>query len=130
MVKTWWWMRGEVVARKNGSKSSFVTYLVLATWRIITRQLAGQTDEYNGSVWCWIGGIRLAVQPKAHSRVLQMKNKNPNQQQDSTTMNTNSTRLLKNGNCGSKSYRTAKNYISFLAFSVELGTKAKNNYKA
>jgi hypothetical protein len=36
------------------------------------------------------------------------KNMNPNQQQDSTTMDTNSTKQLKNKNCGSKAYRTVK----------------------
>jgi hypothetical protein len=55
---------------------------------------------------------------------------NPNQEQDSTTMNTNSTKLLKNKNCGSKCYRTAESVKKNLAFLVELGTKAKTNYKA
>jgi hypothetical protein len=44
----------------------------------------------------------------AQSGVLQTKNTNPNQQQDSTMMNTNSTKQLKNKDCGSKGYRTAK----------------------
>jgi hypothetical protein len=64
-------------------------------WRINTRRLAGQTDECSGSVCCWIGGIRWAAQPNAQSGVLQTKNTNPNQQQDSTTMNMNSTKRLK-----------------------------------
>jgi hypothetical protein len=42
-------------------------------------------------------------------------------------MNTNSTKLLKNKNCGSKGYRTMESV--FFAFSVELGRKAKTNYK-
>jgi hypothetical protein len=45
-------------------------------------------------------------------------------------MNTNSTKLLKNENCGSKGYRIAESVKFFLAFSVELGTKAKTNYTA
>jgi hypothetical protein len=72
----------------------------------------------------------LVAQPKARSRLLQTKNTNPNQQQDSTTMNTNLRKLLKNENCGSKGYRIAESVKIFLAFSVELGTKAKTNYKA
>jgi hypothetical protein len=50
-------MSGKVVARKESLKTSFATYLVLATWRINTWRLAGQTDECIGSVCCWIGGI-------------------------------------------------------------------------
>jgi hypothetical protein len=125
MVNAW---RGSIKERK-AQKQVLATYLGLATWRINTRRLAGQTNEYRRSVWCWIDGIRLAAQPKAQSEVLQTKNMNPNQQQDSTMMNTNSTKLLKNENCGSKAYRAWES-VHFLAFLVELGTKAKTNYKA
>jgi hypothetical protein len=68
----------------------------------------GQTDECSRSVCCWIGGIKGVAQPNAQSGVLQIENTNPNQQQDSTMMNTNSTKQLKNENCGSKGYTTAK----------------------
>jgi hypothetical protein len=62
---------------------------------------------------CWICGIGSAAQPNARSGVLQTKNMNPNQQQDATTMNTNSTRRLTNENCGSKGYRQWKVYTFF-----------------
>jgi hypothetical protein len=52
---------------------------------------------------------------------------NPNWQQDSTTMNMNSTKQLKIENCGSKGYRTAESEDFFLAFSMQLGTKTKTN---
>jgi hypothetical protein len=103
MVKAW---RG--CSKEKGSKISFATYLGLATRRINTRQLAGQTDECSKSVCCWIGGIRGATQPNAWSGVLQTRNTNPNQQQDSTTMNMNSTKQLKTEDCGSKGYRIAE----------------------
>jgi hypothetical protein len=54
---------------------------------------------------------------------------NPNEQQDSTTMNTNSTKLLKTKIAALRTIGQQKVY-NFLAFSVELGTKAKTNYKA
>jgi hypothetical protein len=72
-----------------------------------------------------MGGIRLAAQPKARSRGLQTKNTNPNQQQDSTMMNTDSTKLLKNENWGSKSYRTTEN-VYFFGFSGGAWYKGKN----
>jgi hypothetical protein len=50
-------IRGKVVARKERLKTSFLTYLGPATWRINAMRLAGQTDECIGSVCCWIGGI-------------------------------------------------------------------------
>jgi hypothetical protein len=43
-----------------------------------------------------------------HGGVLQTKNTKPNQQLDSTTMNLNSTKQLKNEDCGSKGYRIAE----------------------
>jgi hypothetical protein len=67
------------------------------------------------------------AQSIAQSRVLQTKNMNQNQQQDSIMMNMNSTKQLKNEHCGSKGYRTAESVYFFLAFSVELGTKTKTN---
>jgi hypothetical protein len=70
-------------------------------------------DEYSWSVCCWIGVIRWAAQPNAWSRVLKPKNVNPNQQKDSTTMNMNSTKQLKNKNRGSKGYKTTKNVYFF-----------------
>jgi hypothetical protein len=54
---------------------------------------------------------------------------NPKQQHDATTMNMNSTRRLTNENCGPKGYKIEES-VYFLAFSVELGTKTKTNYKA
>jgi hypothetical protein len=66
-----------VVARKERLKTSFTTYLGLVMWRVNTSRLAGQTDECSRSVCCWIGGIRLAVQPDAWRGVLQTKNMNP-----------------------------------------------------
>jgi hypothetical protein len=46
-------------------------------------------------------------------------------------MNMNSTKQLKNEDCGSKGYRTAERVHFFLLFLVELGAKAKKtNYKA
>jgi hypothetical protein len=108
MMKTSWRRHGEVVARKERLKTSFATYLGLTTWRINTRRLEGQTDEGSGSVCCWIGGIRCVAQPNARCGVLQTKNMNPNQQQDSTMMNTNSTKQLKNKDCGSKGNRTTE----------------------
>jgi hypothetical protein len=69
------------------------------------------------------------AQPNSRSGVLQTKNMNPSQQQDTTTMNMNSTRQLTNKNCGSKCYRIAESVYVFLAFSVELGTKTNTNYK-
>jgi hypothetical protein len=92
----------------KGSKISFATYLGLVTQIINTRPLVGQTDEYSRSDCCWIGGIRLEAQPNARSGVLQTKNINPNQQQDSTMLNTNSIKQLKNEDCGSKGYRTSE----------------------
>jgi hypothetical protein len=50
---------------------------------------------------------------------------NPNQQQDSTTMNTNSTKQLKNKDCGSKGYMTAKS-VYFFGFSGGAWNKGKN----
>jgi hypothetical protein len=43
---------------RKAQKTSFANYLGLATRRINTRQLAGQTDECSGSVCYWIDGIR------------------------------------------------------------------------
>jgi hypothetical protein len=101
---------------RKTQKISFATYLRLATRRINTRRLAGQTGECSRSVCCWIGGIRWVAQPNAWSGVLQTKNMNPNQQQDSTTMNTNSTKQLKNEDCSSKGYRTAERVWFFWLF--------------
>jgi hypothetical protein len=64
------------------------------------------------------------AQPKAQSGVLQTKNMNPNQQQDSITMNTNSTKLLKNENCASKGNRTAESV--FFGFFIGAWYKGKN----
>jgi hypothetical protein len=50
---------------------------------------------------------------------------NPNQQQDSTTMNMNSTKQLKNEDCGSKGYRTVES-IYFFGFFGGAWYKAKN----
>jgi hypothetical protein len=80
---------------KKGSKTEFATYLVLVKRRINIGRLVGQTNECSGSVYCWSGGIRRAIQPKARSGVLQTENMNPYQQQDSITMNMNSMKQLK-----------------------------------
>jgi hypothetical protein len=68
------------------------------------------------------------AQPKARSGVLQTKNTNPNQQQDSTTMNMNITKQLKTKIVALKAIGQRKEYI-FLAFFMELGIMAKTNYK-
>jgi hypothetical protein len=78
----------EVVARYERLKTKFATYLGLAKQRINIMQLAGQTDESSRLVCCLSCGIRRAEYCKP-------KNMNPNQQQDSTAMNTNSTKQLK-----------------------------------
>jgi hypothetical protein len=116
---------GKVVARKERLKTTFATYLGSATRRIKPRRLGGQTDECIGSVCCWIGGIGWAAQPNAWSGVLQTKNTSPNQQQDTTTMNMNSTRQLTNENCGSKGYRRVEVY-NFFGFFGGARYKDKN----
>jgi hypothetical protein len=118
-------MHGKVVARKEWLKTSFAAYLGPATWRINTTWLVGQTDECIRSVCYWIGGIGLAAQPNAQSGVLQNKNTNPNQQSDTTTMNTNSTRRLTNENCGSKGYRTVESVYFFWLFRWSLVQRQK-----
>jgi hypothetical protein len=125
MMKTSWWRLGDVVARKERLKTSFSTYLGLVTWRINTRQLAGQTDECSGLICCWIREIRWAAQPNAWSRVLQTKNMNPNQQQDSTTMNTNSTKQLKMKIAVLRATGQRKEY-NFLVFFSGAWYKGKN----
>jgi hypothetical protein len=122
--KVWYWLEWEIgwsndnanftenVWQGSGmerkAQTHFATYLWLATWRINTRRLAGQTDECIRSVCYWIGGIGWVAQLNARSGVLQTKNTNPSQQQDATMMNMNSTRRLTNENCGSKGYRTTE----------------------
>jgi hypothetical protein len=52
---------------------------------------------------------------------------NSNQQQDSTMMNTNSTKQLKTKIVALRAIGQRKVYKFFFAFLVELGTKAKIN---
>jgi hypothetical protein len=66
------------------------------------------------------------AQPSARNGVLQIENTNPNQQQDSTMMNTNSTKQLKMKIAALRAIGQWKVY-NFLAFLVELGTKTKTN---
>jgi hypothetical protein len=56
------------------------------------------------------------AQPKARSRVLQTKNRNPNQQQDSTTMNMNTTKQLKTKIVALKAIGQRKEYNFFSFF--------------
>jgi hypothetical protein len=66
-------------------------------------------------------------QPNARNGVLQTKNMNPNQQQDSAMINTNSTKQLKMKIVALRAIGQRKVYNFFWLFSVELDTKIKTN---